>query len=112
MCQDAAGNPNEYYGKDCSLVGCVNNCGNVYGELPIGECVQDFPMAYCKCYEENKRGGDDCSKIFCLNDCSGHGTCDDDGICSCVENYYGEDCSVLIMPFFVGGVRLEMMIWV
>lgn len=72
-CVDEEGNFNGYYGKDCSMRKCKNNCGNVEGEDPIGECIQDFPFAYCRCFEENKRGGDDCSKIFCLNDCAGHG---------------------------------------
>ena len=96
-CQDADGNPNDFYGKDCSIRGCKNNCGNEPGMTPIGECIQDFPFAYCKCFEEQKRGGDDCSKIFCLNDCANHGECNEEGICECEETFYGEDCSLMIL---------------
>lgn len=92
------GNPNEYFGKDCSLRSCKNDCGNVEGEDPIGECIQDFPFAYCRCFEENKRGGDDCSKIFCLNDCAKNGICQEDGTCECEETFFGEDCSIQVLP--------------
>ena len=95
--------PNGYYGKDCSLKGCKNDCGNVPGEKPIGECIQDFPFAYCRCFEENRMGGDDCSKVFCLNDCSGHGNCSALGVCNCLDTFYGEDCSVQVLPIYEKG---------
>mmetsp|Transcript_38513 Transcript_38513/g.58619 ORF Transcript_38513/g.58619 Transcript_38513/m.58619 type:complete len:92 (-) Transcript_38513:26-301(-) len=70
--------------------------------MPVGECVQDFPTAYCRCFEENRRGGDTCSEVFCLNNCSGHGGCIE-GMCACETDYLGEDCSVLVKPIFEGG---------
>jgi hypothetical protein len=30
----------------------------------------------------------------CLNGCNGHGTCTDDGVCRCEDNWTGGDCSV------------------
>ena len=30
----------------------------------------------------------------CLNKCSGHGQCDDNGVCQCQGNWAGGDCSV------------------
>ncbi len=30
----------------------------------------------------------------CLNNCTGHGTCSDDAICHCHDNWTGGDCSV------------------
>ncbi|EIE26855.1 hypothetical protein COCSUDRAFT_39831 [Coccomyxa subellipsoidea C-169] len=30
----------------------------------------------------------------CLNNCTGHGTCSDDAVCHCLDNWTGGDCSV------------------
>lgn len=30
----------------------------------------------------------------CLNNCTGHGTCSEDAICHCHDNWTGGDCSV------------------
>ena len=30
----------------------------------------------------------------CLNNCTGHGTCSEDAICHCQDNWTGGDCSV------------------
>lgn len=88
------------FGYDCSLRSCINNCGNKENEEPIGECIQDYPYAYCRCFEENKRGGDDCSKIFCLNNCGGNGECNEEGICVCDDTFFGEDCSIQVLQIF------------
>lgn len=103
-CHDVDGVPTGYYGKDCSLHGCRNNCGNIPGQKPIGRCIQDYPFAYCKCFEENRRGGDDCSIVFCLNNCSGHGQCNTDGNCECDERWYGEDCSIRVLRIYAGSL--------
>ena len=103
-CQDADGVPNGFYGRDCSLVGCKNNCSNVPGEEPVGECIQDYPFAYCRCFEELRRGGDDCSKKFCLNDCAGNGVCNDEGMCDCDDTWYGTDCSVQVFELMEGAL--------
>ena len=58
--------------KDCSGVGCANNCSNT-ATLTVARCIQTYPLSVCQCFRETKRGGDDCSYIFCLNDCGGHG---------------------------------------
>ena len=75
---------------------CPNNCSNTFNET-FGTCVQDYPYGYCKCHEWKRRGGDDCSITFCLNDCSGRGTCID-GVCKCKNNFFGEDCSIFVIP--------------
>ena len=61
--------------KTCEKAGCVN-----------GECLDGF----CKC---NKRWiGEDCSEALCPEDCNGHGTCEKDVSCQCVEGYTGLGC--------------------
>ena len=30
----------------------------------------------------------------CLNNCTDHGTCSDDAVCHCLDNWTGGDCSV------------------
>lgn len=65
-------------------------------------------MGYCRCHEWLKRGGDDCSYVFCLNDCSGRGTCLN-GVCTCNANYFGEDCSALIVNVLSGTL---LKIWI
>ena len=64
----------EYYGPDCGYQTCKNNCSNNETHT-FGECVENYPMNYCKCDPYKKRGGDDCSKVYCLNQCTGHGAC-------------------------------------
>ena len=52
--------PRTYRGPDCSWGFCKNNCSNTFNET-FGECIQSFPMAYCKCDETQRRMGEDCS---------------------------------------------------
>lgn len=84
-----------YFGPDCTYLACQNNCSNTENET-VAECIQDYPMSYCRCFQNTKRGGNDCSKVYCLNECTGHGTCLDDGTCECEENFFGTDCSVFV----------------
>ena len=71
-------------------------------------------MNYCKCDQYRRRGGDDCSRIYCLNECTGHGVCNEVGVCECDEDYYGVDCSVHVMSAISGGqeilVRLSLLV--
>jgi hypothetical protein len=61
--------------KTCEKSGCVN-----------GNCMDGF----CKC---NKRWtGEDCNQELCPGNCNGHGTCDNDVSCQCIEGYTGLGC--------------------
>ena len=75
-------------GPDCSVY-LRSSCN--------GTLLANFPLKNCECLD-SKRGGNDCTAVFCPGDCFGHGKCAA-GLCSCDTNYYGADCSTMIVSF-------------
>ena len=49
----------------------------------------------CECANAT-RGGNNCTVKFCPNNCTQHGECKD-GNCICDTNYFGADCSIMII---------------
>lgn len=102
-----------FYGPLCQYRDCPNNCSlpqNFTNFISFAEkpqpgfennstkCLYTFPESYCACRPDILAAADNCSKLLCMNDCSGdsNGVCDfSTGICTCKENYYGADCSML-----------------
>lgn len=79
----------------------MNNCSNTGKDKEIfGICVIEKPVSQCICNEKLRKGGEDCSITFCLNECKPNGNCNyNNGTCNCNEDYFGEDCSILIPGF-------------
>jgi hypothetical protein len=77
-----------YTGADCSMLDCQGNCSF------NGDCTSFYPLSQCDCY--GKYAGDMCEVLMCLNDCNPpYGSCNTTtGLCDCIPDYYGVDCSV------------------
>ena len=102
-----------FYGPLCQYRNCPNNCSQppnatnffAFSERPQPGftnnstiCLYTFPESYCACRPDILSAANNCSKLLCMNDCSGdsNGVCDfSTGICTCKDNYYGDDCSLL-----------------
>lgn len=69
---------------DCSVEGCVGDCGD-----KRGRCDMDSKTCVCN----HGYTGKNCERSSCLNDCSNHGTCKEHR-CECNAGYSGADCSV------------------
>jgi hypothetical protein len=95
-----------FWGLDCSLRACENNCSGRGVCMPGADPVfkpaaqpldaQGAP-SHCKC----RKGfyGADCalilsaaSSVTCPGDCSGHGVCASDGTCQCDAGFTGSRC--------------------
>lgn len=57
----------------------TNNCEPVLGEVPA-ECVDDSKLEKCP------------------QDCLDHGSCQPGGVCKCDIGYFGDDCSIYLLP--------------
>ncbi len=102
-----------FHGSLCQYRDCPNSCSiaqNITNFIPFAEkpqpeftnnstiCLYTFPESYCACRPDILSAGDNCSKLLCMNDCSGdsNGVCEfTTGICTCRDDYYGDDCSLL-----------------
>mmetsp|Transcript_13162 Transcript_13162/g.25516 ORF Transcript_13162/g.25516 Transcript_13162/m.25516 type:complete len:1478 (+) Transcript_13162:39-4472(+) len=98
---------NKFWGPDCGLPACPNNCGS------HGLCKKSG-IGEAKCFCEEGFSGDDCSKVDshnvaaaltrgvqCHDGCSGHGKCEAPklpshkfGTCNCLPGFGGATCSV------------------
>jgi hypothetical protein len=88
----------------CTNSGCV--CDRLWGGEDCsvylrsscqGRLLDNFPLKNCECFNSTV-GGNDCSVTFCPGDCFGHGKCIK-GNCICHENFYGADCSTMVVGF-------------
>eukprot|EP01114_Cavostelium_apophysatum_P018898 TRINITY_DN593_c0_g1_i3.p1 TRINITY_DN593_c0_g1~~TRINITY_DN593_c0_g1_i3.p1 ORF type:complete len:434 (+),score=78.23 TRINITY_DN593_c0_g1_i3:141-1442(+) len=64
----------------------VSGCGNMTIECPLAPPYQ----YYLGCFDDDEVLP---ACFVCPNNCSGHGTCDDYGMCTCKGDYVGDDCS-------------------
>ncbi len=100
-----------YFGADCALDSCLHNCS-----WPNGSCSRSAPawlgysapQALCVCAPgwrgvscelracpgtTSSDGGEACAAEAGCVECSGHGSCGDDGVCTCVAPWSGDDCA-------------------
>ena len=83
-------------GPDCGSILCTRNCTGWQF------CLPDFPVNQCIC--DARRSGRSCEVQLCLNNCSMSGNCTANGTCSCMKNFYGDDCSVYVPTLSSGSV--------
>jgi hypothetical protein len=83
-------------GPDCGAILCTRNCTGWQF------CLPDFPVNQCIC--DARRSGRSCEVQLCLNKCSMSGNCTANGTCSCMKNFYGDDCSVYVPTLSSGTV--------
>jgi hypothetical protein len=88
----------------CTSSGCVcdalwtgSDCSVYQRSACSGTLLANFPLNNCECFNSTI-GSNDCSVIFCPGDCFGHGTCVS-GVCQCDPNFYGADCSTMVVGF-------------
>jgi syndecan 4 len=91
------------HGK-CTETGCIcdplwggSDCSIYQRSACKGTLLDNFPLRNCECLN-SIIGGNDCSVTFCPGDCFGHGSCVN-GVCHCHDNYYGMDCSTMVVGF-------------
>lgn len=84
-------------GCECEPLWGGADCSTYLRQSCKGTLLANFPLKNCECLD-SKRGGNDCTAVFCPGDCFGHGECAS-GVCSCDANYYGADCSTMIVSF-------------